>query len=190
MIFTSYLDQIPRLKTQWRTYRHLFSEVEVPARATLLDIGHVSRKLFFVKGGCLRATFRHRGREITFQFFFEGEAIASIDSFRSGEPSPIGIKSIEPSTLIILQRKGFDTLVAEFPEVKDLLLEIAFRRFADYARLFHAAIRDTPAQRYADLMKEDPRIVQRIPQQYIASFLGITPVSLSRIRHRLAAGKL
>ncbi len=185
-ILIKFSDRLPRLKAHWRDYRHLFTELHVPAKTTLLEIGQVARRIYVVKEGCLRATFQHRGREISFQFFFEGDAIASIDSFRKGEPSPIGIKSIEPSTLIVLQRKGFDTLIREFPELKDLLLEIAFRRFADYARLFHAAIRDTPAQRYAALLEEDPRIVQRVPQQYVASFLGITPVSLSRIRHRSA----
>ncbi len=184
-MLTQLIEQIPRLKRQWHRFHHLFTEIAVPARVTLLEPGQVARKMFFVREGCLRAFFRHRGKEITYQFFFEGDAVASIESFRSGEPSPIGIKSVEPSTLLVLQRPGFETLLREVPELKDVLLEIAFRRFSDYARLFHAYIRDSPEQRYAALMEENPRIIQRIPQQYIASFLGITPVSLSRIRRRL-----
>ncbi len=184
-MLTQLIEQTPRLKKRWHRYEHLFADISVPARVTLLDIGQVARKLFFVREGSLRAFFRHRGKEITFQFFFEGDAVASIDSFRSGEPSPIGIKTVEPSTLLVLQRSGFETLLREVPEVKDILLEVAFRRFSDYARLFHAYIRDSPEQRYTALMEENPRVIQRIPQQYIASFLGITPVSLSRIRRRL-----
>lgn len=179
------LERLPRLKKRWNRYRSLFTEISVPARTVLLKEGDVARKLYFVKEGCLRACFNHHGREITFQFFLENEFVASIESFRTGQPSPISIKSIEPSTVIVLQKKGFDLLLKDFPEIKDLLLETALRRFAHYARLFLSYIRDTPKQRYAALLKDNPEIIRRIPQHFIASYLGITPVSLSRIRKRL-----
>lgn len=57
-------------------------------------------------------------------------------------------------------------------------------RFSFYQHLFLSRIKNTPQQRYEELLKEYPNIIQRVPQHYIASYLGITPVSLSRIRNR------
>lgn len=179
------LTRMPRLKKRWKEYQRLFTEVHVPARATLLRQGEISRKMYFVKQGCLRASIDNRGKDITFQFFFEHEMVASIESFRTGQPSPISIKSIEPSTLIVLHKSGFEKLMHDFPEIKDYLLEIAFRRFAQYSRLFLSFLKNNPRQRYMDLLAENPGIVQRVPQHCIASYLGITPVSLSRIRKRI-----
>jgi hypothetical protein len=65
------------------------------------------------------------------------------------------------------------------------MLNIAFERQFHYMRHFLSFIRDTPEQRYLNLLKEQPHIIQRVPQHYIATYLGITPVSLSRIRKRL-----
>ncbi len=179
------LDKIPELKKNWHDYEHLFAETCVAARTVLLREGQVPDKIFIVEEGCLCASISSRGKEIAFQFFFENDMIASIDSFRTGRPSPITIKSIEPSKLLVLSRQGFETLVRDIPSMKDFLLEIAFKRFGDYAQLFISYLRNSPRQRYLDLLKEHPSIVQRIPQHYIASYLGITPVSLSRIRRRI-----
>jgi len=69
-----------------------------------------------------------------------------------------------------------------------MLIEILHQRMEHYMKLFLQRIRDSPEKRYADLLKESPHIIQRIPQHYIASYLGVTSVSLSRIRNRLLRG--
>jgi CRP-like cAMP-binding protein len=180
-----WLVRLPRLQKRWAKYQRLFTERLVPAKCTLLKEGEVPRKIFFVKKGCVRTSINNRGKDITFQFFFEGDAVASIEGFRTGQPSPIKISSIEPSTIIVLHKNGFETLVRDFPEIKDLLLDLAFRRFCQYSQLFLSYLKNTPRQRYVQLLEERPDIVQRVPQHYIASYLGITPVSLSRIRKRI-----
>jgi len=178
------LTRIPGLAKRWPRYERYITTLHVSPRTVILKEGDVPRKIFFVKKGCLRASFVSRGREITFQFFFEGDAVASIEGFRSAQPSPISITAVEPCELLALKKEGFDHIVRENPKVKDLLLELAFRRFGDYSHLFLSYLRDTPRQRYQALMREQPRIMERVPQRFIASYLGITPVSLSRIRHR------
>jgi CRP-like cAMP-binding protein len=184
-MFDRMFKQAPRLKKHWHKYQYLFTEINVSAKCTLLKEGEIPRKVFFVKKGCLRTSINNRGRDITIQFFFEGDAVASIESFRTNQPSAISIKSIEPSTIVVLPKNGFEILGRDFPELKDMLLEMALRRFADYSRLFISHLKDTPQQRYVALLKDKPEIIQRVPQYYIASYLGITPVSLSRIRKRI-----
>jgi CRP-like cAMP-binding protein len=174
--------RIPRLRERWEEFRPMFAEARVPARHVLLREGAVARRIIIVLEGCLRASVQSRGRDITTQFFVENEMVASFESFRAGIPSPISITTVEASTLRFLGRKQFDVLLETFPEMKDVLLDIALRRFEDYSRLFVAYLHTTPRERYDALLRERPDLVQRVPQRYLASYLGITPVSLSRIR--------
>ncbi len=175
----------PRLDAHWPRYARFTSTVTLPPRTVILKQGEIPRKIFFVEKGCLRASMAAHGKDVTFQFFFEGDAVASIDGFRTSQPSPISITTVERCELIAMKKEGFDAILRDHPEMKDLLLELAFRRFSDYSRLFLSYLRDSPRQRYMALMRDDPRIIARVPQRYVASYLGITPVSLSRIRHRL-----
>jgi len=175
----------PQFSIDWNSYQHLFKEISVPAKTILLQEGSIARQAYFIKKGCMRLWFNNQGKDITFQFFFENEGISSIESFRSEQPSLFSIESIEPSTLLVITKKNFEILVHEIPEFREFLNEIMFHRLTHYSKLFLSRIKDTPQERYIDLLKNDPHIVQRIPQHYIASYLGITPVSLSRIRNKI-----
>lgn len=73
----------------------------------------------------------------------------------------------------------------EIPKLRDQMMDILFERQLNYANHFLSFIKYTPRERYAQLVKDRPELILRVPQQYIASYLGITPVSLSRIRSQL-----
>lgn len=161
-----------------------FKEIKIPAHKTLLLEGEVAKNIYFIKTGCLRMWYNHNGKDITFQFFFEGEQVASFESFWNRKPSMLSLESIEPSTLIVLSKKNFDKIYAENEFMKERLIEVIMNRFENYAMHFLSLIRDTPSERYNELLVKRPDIIQRVPQHYIASYLGITPVSLSRIRNR------
>jgi CRP-like cAMP-binding protein len=133
--------------------------------------------------------FNKDGKDITTQFFFEGQAVASIESFSSGQPSLFSIESIEPTVICSLSREDFEQLPQYIPELKEGFQQIIFQRFRNYAQLFLSRIKDTPRERYDDLLKNHPEIIKRVPQHYIASYLGITPISLSRIRNRKEDGR-
>ena len=172
-------------KENYERYKDLFKEMKVKNKTILLREGEVSRKIFFIKEGCLRMAFNNKGKDITFQFFFENQAVASIESFMSEQPSQFTLESIEPSVLQVLQKEDFKKIGSEVPELKDILHELLFSRLERYSKLFLSFIKDTPEQRYLELLQNEPHIIQRVPQHYIASYLGITPVSLSRIRNKL-----
>lgn len=120
---------------------------------------------------------------------FEGQVVSSADSFKRNIPSSFTIEAIEPSIIHVLYKKDYDTLMADLNEDKAFLqemVEIIFDRQIHYMREFMSFIRDTPQQRYLNLLRDKPHVVQRIPQHYIASYLGITSVHLSRIRNKIA----
>ncbi len=159
----------------------LLNEATIPSKTILIKEGEIIRNIYFVKSGCLRLWFNDQGNDITYQFFFENQVVSG---FLDGETSMFTLESIETSTVVILKKTEFETLLNEMPALKDEFLEFVMQRLAFYSKLFLSRIKDSPAKRYELLLKNNPEILRRVPQHYIATFLGITPVSLSRIRNR------
>lgn len=159
--------------------------LSVPARTVILEDGKVADTLYYVRSGCLRLAFNNDGKDITFQFFFPGEVVASFDSLHNGTPSLFSLESIECSDLTAIDGTALKNIIRASDAVRDEYENLLAERFHAYQQLFLSRIRNTPQQRYEELLRQNPGIVKRIPQHYIASYLGITPVSLSRIRKRL-----
>lgn len=168
----------------WDKFKHLFKRQEVPAKTILLQEGQISKTMFFIEKGCLRTWVNSDGKEITTQFFFEGDKVSSIESFRTNQVSLYSIESLEPCILQTISQKDFLNVLENLPEIKDEMLEHLFRRLLQSQKIFYSYLKNTPQQRYQELIEKHPHIIQRIPQHYIASYLGITSVSLSRIRNR------
>ena len=164
-------------------FQHLAEEITVPRKTILLREGEVSQQIFFVKQGALRLWANNNGEDITFRFCFENEAASS---FLGNEPSIFTIETLEPSTIIVLKIKDFKMLLDAMPEYKDEFIKLLTKRVSDYGKLFLSRITKSPEERYIDLMKNNPEVLLRVPQHHIATYLGVTPVSLSRIRNRVA----
>ena len=175
-VHTSHLNHIEsQIKSEY---------LSVPSKAILLEEGKVAEKLYLIRKGCLRLFFYNEGKDITFQFFFEGDFVASFDSLYKRTPILFYLESIEPTELTAIRREDFYNLINNNLSFRQLYEEKLIDRFHAYQQLFLSRIKNTPQRRYEELLKEYPNIIQRVPQYYIASYLGITPVSLSRIRNR------
>lgn len=179
-------DHIDDKKTrlEWARYEHIFKRQEVKAKTILLKEGEVSTKAFYIEKGCVRMWFNNNGKDITFQFFFEGQGVSSIESFMTKQPSLFTIETIEPCTIQTVSRKDFQMVIDNSAIIKAQIEASVFERLILYQKLFLSRIKDNPKKRYDDLLKNRPEILKRIPQHLIASYLGITSVSLSRIRNR------
>lgn len=188
-MFDQLKPRFPLLADKWDTYMSYYHRIEVPAKTELLKEGDVAQKAYFIEKGCLRVWFNNKGKDVTFQFAFENEMLSGAESFRKSIPSFFTIETIEPSILHWIHKEDLDKILSDIdriPEMKDNMLNAAFDRQFHYMKHFLSFIKDTPEQRYLNLLKENPHIIQRVPLQYIATYLGITPVSLSRIRNRLS----
>lgn len=156
-----------------------------PAKTVILEEGKVADRFYYVRSGCLRLAFNNNGKDVTFQFFFPGDIVASFDSLHNGTPSLFSLESIEASELTAIDGKALTAIIKANGSIRDEYENLLAERFHTYQLLFLSRIRSTPLQRYEELLRQNPEIVRRIPQHYIASYLGITAVSLSRIRERL-----
>ncbi len=191
-MFEQFRSRFPLDDDKWNDYVSYFKRVEVPAKTILLNEGEVSKKMFLIERGCIRVWFNHDGKEITSQFFFENETVGSIESFLKNIPSPTTIETVEPVILWWIHKDDLNRILLEIKEIpllRDMFINKIFERTFDYMKYFFSSIKDSPQQRYLNLMKERPQIVQRVPQHYIASYLGITKVHLSRIKNKLAREK-
>ena len=179
----------PHLIPDREKYLNMFQQIEVPAKTILLHEGDVSKKVWHIEKGCIRAWFNNKGRDLTLQVFFEGEGVSSIESFRRNIPSIYSLETIEPSIINWISKKDWEHIMADMESTyqgKQTLSEINLDRQLNYMRHFMSLIRDTPKERYLNLLKERPEIIKRVPQHHIASYLGITAVSLSRIRNAIS----
>lgn len=191
-MFEQYRNKFPLDNDKWLDYISCLKRMEAPAKTVLLKEGEVSKKVFIIEKGCIRAWFNNHGKDITFQFFFENNTVASIESFRKKIPSPVSIETIEPAILWYCHKKDMDRIIAELneiPVIRDKFIDTIFERTFDYMKHFFSFIKDSPQQRYLNLLKERPEIIKRVPQHYIASYLGISTVHLSRIKNQLAKPK-
>lgn len=178
---------------KWNEYIDCFHRIEVPAKTILLKEGEVSKKMFLIEKGGIRAWFNNNGKDITCQFFFENETVGSIESFRKNIPSQTTIETIEPSILWWIHKTDLNRIIEEIkeiPQLRDMLIDKIFERTFDYMKYFFSMVKNTPQERYINLLKERPEIIKRVPQHYIASYLGISSVHLSRIKSVLAKKRI
>lgn len=184
-------DKFQKLGPYLDKYAPFQKRIEAPAKTVLLEEGTISGHYFFVEEGCIRAHFNNNGDDKTVQFFFENEGLTSLESFLNNTPSTFTIETVEHSVLVLLPKEQVMNLIDDLskePEFFKLILRVTAERQLHYMDQFVSFIRDTPEQRYQHLLKENPHIIKRVPQHYIASFLGVSTVHLSRIKAKLAKG--
>lgn len=184
----AYLAQkFPAIAANWQELAPRFHSRKVTAGQTLLAEGEVASEIFIVVQGGLRLWHNANGRDITLQFFFENQPVASFESFYLGQPSTFAITSFEESQLLTLSKSDFNHIRQAYPEMDAAMTDWVCRRFITYSTIFFNQLQYAPVERYRQLVADSPEILDRVPLHLVASYLGITPVSLSRIRTRLKA---
>lgn len=151
----------------------------------LLCEGDQAQSLFFIEKGAVRLWHNDDGRDITLQFFFENQAVASLESFYLQAPSLFAITAIEKTTALAIDGDLLRRQLKSDPEIMAAFTDHISHRFIDYVSYFLNRIEQSPETRYRSLLASDPALVKRVPQYELATYLGITPVSLSRIRNRV-----
>lgn len=181
--------QFPELAAHWDQLQGHFRPQHVPAHTTLLTEGAVATQLYFVVRGSLRMWHSTDQRDVTIQFFFENQLVASFESFYLGQPSDSSIETLEPTDLLALDKASFDQLRQTLPGFEASLNKWLCARFIAYRQRVYSQLQNTPTGRYQALVADNPTVLDRVPLHEIATYLGITPVSLSRIRARLGKQK-
>ncbi|MBD2769491.1 Crp/Fnr family transcriptional regulator [Hymenobacter sp. BT664] len=182
---TAQLKAMLRLSEAYCAALHVLMQPRrLAKKELLLREGEVCRAAAYIETGALRYFYHVQGEEHTGQFFFEGEWYADYDSFLDQRPSTQNIQALEPTRVWLLPHQALYRLYDEQPAFERFGRLMAEQAYRGSRARSAALLNQTPAERYAQLVRERPQVVQRVSQRLIATYLGIKPESLSRIRAR------
>lgn len=153
----------------------------------LLREGQVSRDSYFVIEGCVRKYYIIDGEERTTEFFVEDESIASLQSYKNKIPANHYFECVEDCKLAVLNYEKEQELFKRVPKYEALCRMSMEDDFGEQQEALATFMTSSPEKRYKNLLEKRPDLIQRVPQYHLASYLGVKPESLSRIRKRLAS---
>jgi len=153
----------------------------------LLNEGEVCRHGGFVNYGCLRQyTIDNKGAEHIIQFAIEDWWVSDLHSFLSGKPSTDKIDALEDSEVLLLEKSARDELLDSYPKMEKFFRILIEANHVATNQRIADSLSTTAEERYLKFIKTYPKLFEQISQIHIASYLGITPQSLSRIRKELS----
>lgn len=156
--------------------------ITIPKNKELQAIGHTCKTIYFLKKGMARIYYLKDGTDITEGFFFENSIIARVESLFTGKASRKAIQVLEDAEIIAINATKLFRLYDSYPEIERLFRKIVEAAYVDTVNRIEGIQFHSAEERYKSLLSESPDILRRVPLKYIASYLGITQVSLSRIR--------
>ena len=152
----------------------------------LLREGQVSNESYFNIKGLVRKYYLVDGEERTTEFYVEKDAISSLQSYNLNVPANHYLECIEDCRLAVLSREKEQELFKRVPNFESLCRVSVEEELGAYQDKLAQFMISSPEKRYLDLMENRPDLLQRVPQYHLASYLGVKPESLSRIRKRIA----
>jgi CRP-like cAMP-binding protein len=158
------------------------SSITIKKNKDLQPIGHTCKTIYFINKGIARIYYFKDGIDVTENFFFENSIIARVESLFTGKPSRKAIQVLEDAEIVGINANQLFKLYDSFPEIERLFRKIFEAAYVETVHRIEGIQFHTAEERYKALLQEAPDILKRVPLKYVASYLGITQVSLSRIR--------
>ena len=190
LFFEKLNEKISLTDTEKDIFRSLLIPKKLRRKQYLLQEGDVCKYTAFVEKGALRSyTVDEKGSEHIVQFAVEGWYIADLYSFITGEPATNNIDAIEDSELLLITRPSQEELMKKVPQYEKFIYLQMQGAYVALQRRLTAMISMTTEEKYTNLLNTYPNIVQRVPQHMIASYLGLTPETLSRTRRQMVGRK-
>ncbi len=160
-----------------------FSELILKKKKDVLIPGDICRRIYLVKQGCLRSyQIDQKGVEQIYQIAIEHNWISDLFSFISQKPSEMYIETIETADIIYIDVQDLEQLYLKVPKLERFFRILFQNAYVATLQRLNSSKNESAETRYNNLIKNQPQLIQRVPLIHIASYLGITPESLSRIR--------
>jgi CRP/FNR family transcriptional regulator, anaerobic regulatory protein len=179
----SFLHSVQPLSPALREHLCVSVRIRVLAKKEfLLRPGQVARNMNFIESGLLRAYYMNGDTEVSSWFMKEGDVCVSIESFYKQKASYEFIQAIEDTALLYIDYAELENIYKNFPEFNFIGRVLTIKYLELWAQQLYAIRMQNAKERYEWLVRYHPGILLRVPQKYIASYLDITPETLSKIR--------
>lgn len=182
-----YFEQLVTISDKdWAVFSSKLIKREFPKKTTLLKVTQQENHLSFIEKGIIRFCIPKEFDDITFGFAFAGSFVSAYDFFLTQKPSNYQLETITETVLWSLTHNDLQQIYAE-TEIGNEIGRLASEDlFLKKSKRELSLLTDTAKQRYLNLFTEQSHLLQLIPLKYIASYIGITPQALSRIRKRIS----
>lgn len=171
-------------------FKSLFLPKKLRKKQYFLQEGEVCTYTAFVESGLMRSyTVDSKGNDHILQFAFEGWWLTDLYSFLTNEPSLYNMDALEESQLLLITKPAWDTLLTNVPSLERYFRILIQNNLIVTQRRLMGELSETAEEKYLRLIKTFPQCIQRVPQHMIASYLGITRETLSRVRSQLSSRK-
>ena len=157
----------------------------LPKGTLLLKEGEVAKHCYAMIKGCVREYYIIDGMEKTTAFFTEGQPVNSYTSYNSKQPSKHYLECAEDCVVTVGSESLIEFMCKKIPRLEKFLLEEVEKNTGEIQDRLAFYMTSSPEERLLHLLEENPRLMMRVPQHQIASYLGVTPESLSRIKRRV-----
>lgn len=188
VFFESFNKKVPLTPAEEEAIKKYLSPKKLRKKQYLLQESDVCKAIAFIERGALKAySTDENGNEHIIQFGLEGWIISDLYSFLTGEPATYNIDAIEDAELILINKSAHEELLRTVPKYETFTRLNITGAYLAMQRRLTSIISSTLEERYETFMSVYPEIARRVPQHMIASYMGLTPETLSRIRRRISS---
>jgi CRP-like cAMP-binding protein len=187
LLYKKIQEKITLTEDEFNYCKTLFLPKKLRKRQYFLQEGDVCKYQAFVEKGILRSyTVDEKGNEHILQFASEGWWMADLSSFLTGEPSVFNMDALEDAELLLITKPSWEMLLQKIPKLEHYFRILIQNHLISTQKRLLQSLSEQAEERYIRFAKTYPECVQRVPQHMIASYLGISRETLSRIRKQLA----
>lgn len=187
--FRKYIETIANVtEKDWIVFSSRLKKIALPKKSTFLNIGQIEKHIYFIEKGEVRLFIPKEDieKEITFGFSFQGEFVSAYDSFLTQTPSLYQLETLIDTTLWCITYNDLQEVYKTTEMGNTIGRFISEKLYLLKSKREQSLLNETPEERYLNLFKDRPNLIKQIPLKYIASYIGVTPQALSRIRKRIS----